>query len=78
MFIDVVNAGWGPIYDLNLSEDVPTYIQAAATALSYPWTHFICGHPRPARHRHDEGPLAYCSGLASHRGSQEIRDRFSA
>jgi glyoxylase-like metal-dependent hydrolase (beta-lactamase superfamily II) len=44
MFIDVVNAGWVPIYNLNLSEDVPGYIQAPATALSYPWTHFICGH----------------------------------
>jgi glyoxylase-like metal-dependent hydrolase (beta-lactamase superfamily II) len=44
MMIDVVNAGWVPIYNLNLSEDVRGYIQAPATALSYPWTHFICGH----------------------------------
>ena len=44
MMIDVVNAGWVPIYNLNLSEDVPGYMQAPATALSYPWTHFICGH----------------------------------
>jgi glyoxylase-like metal-dependent hydrolase (beta-lactamase superfamily II) len=44
MFIDVVNAGWVPIYNLNLSEDVPGYLAAPATALSYPWTHFICGH----------------------------------
>ena len=44
MFIDVVNAGWVPIYNLNLSEDVPGYIQAAARALDYPWTYFICGH----------------------------------
>jgi len=44
MFIDVVNAGWVPIYNLNLSEDVIGYIQAPATALSYPWTHFISGH----------------------------------
>ena len=44
MFIDVVNAGWVPIYNLNLSEDVPGYMQAPAIALSYPWTHFICGH----------------------------------
>jgi glyoxylase-like metal-dependent hydrolase (beta-lactamase superfamily II) len=44
MLIDVVNAGWVPIYNLNLSEDVPGYIQAPATALSYPWKHFICGH----------------------------------
>ena len=44
MFIDVVNAGWVPIYNLNLSEDVPGYMAAPAIALSYPWTHFICGH----------------------------------
>ena len=44
MFIDVVNAGWVPIYNVNLSEDVPGYMQAPATALSFPWTHFISGH----------------------------------
>ena len=44
MFINVVNAGWVPIYNLNLSEDVPGYMAAPAIALSYPWTHFICGH----------------------------------
>ena len=44
MLIDIVNPGWVPIYNLNLSEDVPGYIQAPATALSYPWKHFICGH----------------------------------
>ena len=44
MLIDVVNAGWVPIYNLNLSEDVQGYIQAPDTALSYPWTHFISGH----------------------------------
>src|SRR6266700_3972929 len=44
MLIDVVNAGWVLIYNLNLSEDIPGYIAAPATALSYPWTHFICGH----------------------------------
>jgi len=44
MFIDVVNAGWVPIYNVNLSEDVPGYIAAPATALSYPWTHLISGH----------------------------------
>jgi glyoxylase-like metal-dependent hydrolase (beta-lactamase superfamily II) len=44
MFIDVVNAGWVPIYNLNLSEDVIGYMGAPAIALSYPWSHFICGH----------------------------------
>jgi hypothetical protein len=44
MFIDVVNAGWVPIYNTNLSQDVPGYMAAPAIALSYPWTHFISGH----------------------------------
>ena len=44
MFIDVVNAGWVPIYNVNLSEDVPGYIAAPAIALDYPWTHLISGH----------------------------------
>jgi glyoxylase-like metal-dependent hydrolase (beta-lactamase superfamily II) len=44
MFIDVVNAGWVPIYNVNLSDDVPGYIGAPAIALAYHWTHFICGH----------------------------------
>jgi glyoxylase-like metal-dependent hydrolase (beta-lactamase superfamily II) len=44
MFIDVVNAGWVPIYNVNLSEDVIGYMGAPAIALSYPWTHFISGH----------------------------------
>ncbi len=44
MLIDVVNAGWVPIYNLNLSEDVIGYMGAPDTALSYPWTHLICGH----------------------------------
>jgi glyoxylase-like metal-dependent hydrolase (beta-lactamase superfamily II) len=44
MFIDVVNAGWVLIYNLNLSEDVIGYMGAPAIALDYPWTHFISGH----------------------------------
>ena len=44
MLIDIVNAGWVPIYNLNLSEDVPGYIDAPARALAYPWTHYIGGH----------------------------------
>jgi glyoxylase-like metal-dependent hydrolase (beta-lactamase superfamily II) len=44
MLVDIVNSGWVPIYNLNLSEDVPGYIAAPATALSYPWKHFISGH----------------------------------
>ena len=49
MLIDVVNAGWVPIYNTNLSEDVQGYMQAPDIALSYPWSHLICGHlGRPA------------------------------
>jgi hypothetical protein len=44
MLIDIVNAGWVPIYNVNLSEDVPGYMAAPAIALSYPWTHLISGH----------------------------------
>jgi glyoxylase-like metal-dependent hydrolase (beta-lactamase superfamily II) len=44
MFIDVVNAGWVPIYNTNLSEDVQGYMQAPDIALSYPWSHLISGH----------------------------------
>jgi glyoxylase-like metal-dependent hydrolase (beta-lactamase superfamily II) len=44
MFIDIVNAGWVPIYNVNLSDDVIGYMGAPAIALSYPWTHFISGH----------------------------------
>ena len=44
MLVDIVNSGWVPIYSLNLAVDVPGYIEAPATALSYPWTHLISGH----------------------------------
>jgi glyoxylase-like metal-dependent hydrolase (beta-lactamase superfamily II) len=44
MFIDVVNAGWVPIYNTNLSEDVQGYMGAPEIALSYPWSHLISGH----------------------------------
>ncbi|MBO3751700.1 MBL fold metallo-hydrolase [Streptosporangiaceae bacterium NEAU-GS5] len=44
MLIDIVNAGWVPIYNLNLSEDVPGYIGAPDQAMAYPWTHYIGGH----------------------------------
>jgi glyoxylase-like metal-dependent hydrolase (beta-lactamase superfamily II) len=44
MLIDIVNAGWVPIYNTNLSEDVQGYMQAPDRALSYSWSHFISGH----------------------------------
>ncbi|HEY2555594.1 MAG TPA: MBL fold metallo-hydrolase, partial [Diaminobutyricibacter sp.] len=44
MLIDIVNPGWVPIFNTNLSEDMPGYIEAAAQALEYSWTHLIAGH----------------------------------
>jgi glyoxylase-like metal-dependent hydrolase (beta-lactamase superfamily II) len=44
MLVDVVNPGWAPVCQSNLIEDVPGYIDAPATALTYPWKHFIGGH----------------------------------
>jgi glyoxylase-like metal-dependent hydrolase (beta-lactamase superfamily II) len=44
MLIDIVNSGWVPIYNLNLSEEVPGYIAAPEQALAYPWKHYIGGH----------------------------------
>jgi glyoxylase-like metal-dependent hydrolase (beta-lactamase superfamily II) len=44
MLIDIVNSGWVPIYNCNLSEDIPGYIDAPAIALEYPWKHYIGGH----------------------------------
>jgi glyoxylase-like metal-dependent hydrolase (beta-lactamase superfamily II) len=44
MLVDIVTSGWVPIYNANLSEDLPAFIQAPTTALSYPWKHFIGGH----------------------------------
>jgi glyoxylase-like metal-dependent hydrolase (beta-lactamase superfamily II) len=44
MLIDIVNAGWVPIYNCNLSEDIPGYIDAPGKALEYPWKTYISGH----------------------------------
>ena len=44
MLIDIVNAGWVPIYNTNLSEDVQGYMQAPEKALAYEWSHLISGH----------------------------------
>jgi glyoxylase-like metal-dependent hydrolase (beta-lactamase superfamily II) len=44
MLVDIVNSGWVPIYNLNLSEDVPGYLEAPDKAMEYPWTHYIGGH----------------------------------
>jgi glyoxylase-like metal-dependent hydrolase (beta-lactamase superfamily II) len=44
MLVDIVNNGWVPIYNLNLTEDVPGYIDAPDIALGYSWEHYIGGH----------------------------------
>jgi glyoxylase-like metal-dependent hydrolase (beta-lactamase superfamily II) len=44
MLVDVVNPGWAAVCQGNLADDVPGYIEAADTALTYPWKHFIGGH----------------------------------
>ena len=44
MLIDVVNPGWAPVFQSNLTEDIPGYLEAPAQALAYSWTHFIGGH----------------------------------
>ena len=49
MFIDVVNAGWVPIYNLNLSEDVQGYMQAPDIALVVPVDALHLRAPRQAR-----------------------------
>jgi glyoxylase-like metal-dependent hydrolase (beta-lactamase superfamily II) len=44
MLVDIALPGWAPFYGINLSEDVPGYMDAPAKALSYPWKHLIAGH----------------------------------
>jgi glyoxylase-like metal-dependent hydrolase (beta-lactamase superfamily II) len=44
MLVDIVNPGWVPIYNLNLSDDAPGYLAAPDKALQYPWSHYIGGH----------------------------------
>jgi glyoxylase-like metal-dependent hydrolase (beta-lactamase superfamily II) len=44
ILIDIVNPGWAPIYQSNLTEDIPGYMEAPANALAYSWKHYIGGH----------------------------------
>jgi len=44
MLVDVVLPGWVPIYNINVSTDIPGFIDAPGVALSYPWRHYIGGH----------------------------------
>ena len=42
--VGIVDPGWAPVYISNLTEDVSGYIEAAGTALTYPWKHYLGGH----------------------------------
>jgi glyoxylase-like metal-dependent hydrolase (beta-lactamase superfamily II) len=44
MFVDILLPRWVPFDSFNLNEDVQGSIAAPATAMAYPWTHFIGGH----------------------------------
>ena len=44
MLVDVVDPGWAPVCQSNLTEDVPGYLAAPQAALTYSWAHFIGGH----------------------------------
>jgi len=44
MLVDIVNAGWVPVYNLNLTEDRVGYVAAPGHALNYQWSHLISGH----------------------------------
>jgi glyoxylase-like metal-dependent hydrolase (beta-lactamase superfamily II) len=44
MLVDIQLPGWVPYDSFNLNEDVPGSIAAPATAMAYPWKHFIGGH----------------------------------
>jgi glyoxylase-like metal-dependent hydrolase (beta-lactamase superfamily II) len=44
MMADIVNAGWVPVYLVNLSQDIPGYLAMPDAALTYPWSTLISGH----------------------------------
>jgi glyoxylase-like metal-dependent hydrolase (beta-lactamase superfamily II) len=44
MLVDINLPGWVPFDSFNLNEDVPGSIAAPATAMNYPWKHYIGGH----------------------------------
>jgi glyoxylase-like metal-dependent hydrolase (beta-lactamase superfamily II) len=44
MLVDVLLPRWVPFDSFNLNEDVQGSIAAPATAMAYPWKHFIGGH----------------------------------
>jgi glyoxylase-like metal-dependent hydrolase (beta-lactamase superfamily II) len=44
MLVDIVSPGWAPVCQGSLAEDIPGYIGAADTALTYDWKRFMGGH----------------------------------
>jgi glyoxylase-like metal-dependent hydrolase (beta-lactamase superfamily II) len=44
MLVDVLFPGWTPFKNLAESEDIPGWIAAHDTALTYPWTTLVGGH----------------------------------
>jgi len=44
MLVDIVNPGWVPIYQSNLTEDIPGYLDAPALALESAWKQYVGGH----------------------------------
>ena len=66
MLVDIVNPGWVPVYQSN-TEDIPGYIAGPATALTYPWKHFIGGHMGRLGTREDVGlHQRYMADIADH------------
>ena len=66
MLVDIVNPGWVPVYQSN-TEDIPGYIAGPATALTYPWKHFIGGHMGRLGTRDDVGlHQRYMADIADH------------
>jgi glyoxylase-like metal-dependent hydrolase (beta-lactamase superfamily II) len=53
MLVDVVYPGWVPFKELAVSQDIPGWIKAHDTALSYPWRTLVGGHLGRLGHRSD-------------------------
>jgi glyoxylase-like metal-dependent hydrolase (beta-lactamase superfamily II) len=67
MLVDIVIPGWAAVCQNNQADDVPGYIEAANTALTYPWKYFIGGHM---------GRLGMRDDIATHRQYMaDITDR---
>ncbi len=71
MLVDIVNPGRASVCPSNVIEDVPGYLDAPDTALTYSWRHFIGGHTGRlgtradvATHRHYMSDIADSSRTA--------------